>query len=51
MDSVVSLAGRISSEIIKSYEDSLTKAADHAPVTDLNSQETISKETIEGVLS
>ena len=51
MDSVVALAGRISSEIIKSYEESLIRTSNPAPVTELNAQDEMSKETLEGVLS
>ncbi len=51
MDSVVSLAGKISSEIIRSYEDSLLRKTEAAPVTELNTQEIITKDSFEGVLS
>ena len=50
MDSVVGLAGKISAEIIKSYEDSLIRNTEAAPVTELNTQE-ITKDSFEGVLS
>ena len=51
MDSVVALAGRISSEIIKSYEASLERAANPIPVTELNVQDNQAKGSLEGVLS
>ena len=51
MDSIVGLAGRISSEIIKSYEASVARASSPAPVTELTAQEDPGKRTIEGVLS
>ena len=51
MDSVVALAGKISSEIIKSYEESLIRMSVPTPVTELGSQELNKKETVEGVLS
>ena len=50
MDSVVSLAGKISSEIIRSYEASLTRNSE-STVTELNIQENNSKDPVEGVLS
>ena len=50
MDSVVSLAGKISSEIIRSYEASLTRNSE-STVTELNIQENLSKDSVEGVLS
>ncbi len=49
MDSVVALAGRISSEIIRSYEESFNRPA--TPVTELNAQDDASKGSFEGVLS
>ena len=49
MESVVGLAGKISSGIIRSYEESLTKTS--APVTELGSQELKNKNTVEGALS
>ena len=51
MDSVVSLAGKISSEIIRSHEASLTRTAESTTVTELNIQENNSKDPVEGVLS
>ena len=51
MDSVVSLAGKISAEIIKSYEESLVRPIESAPVTELNAQDINSKDSFEGVLS
>ena len=51
MDSVVSLAGKISAEIIKSYEESLIRINEGTPVTELNTQDIISKDSFEGVLS
>ena len=51
MDSVVSLAGKISAEIIKSYEESLVRPIESAPVTELNAQDIKSKDSFEGVLS
>ena len=50
MDSVVSLAGKISSEIIRSYEASLTRNSE-STVTELNIQENLNKDSVEGVLS
>ena len=49
MESVVGLAGKISSGIIRSYEESLTKTS--APVTELGSQELKNKNTVEGAMS
>ena len=51
MDSVVDLAGKISSEIIRSYDESLKRSSGAAPVTELNVQEASVKDTLEGVLS
>jgi len=51
MDSVVGLAGKISSEIIKSYGRSILKTTEHTPVTELNTQDKNTKDSIEGVLS
>ena len=51
MDSVVALAGKISSEIIKSYEASVERAANPIPVTELNVQDNAVKDPLEGVLS
>ena len=51
MDSVVDLAGKISSEIIRSYEASQQRNAAAAPVTELTGQDTASKDNLEGVLS
>ena len=51
MDSVVSLAGRISSEIIRSYEKSILRMSAPTPVTELNIQEITLNENAEGVLS
>ena len=51
MDSVVSLAGKISSEIIRSYESKISRNPEHAPVTELNVQDKKSKDAFEGVLS
>ena len=51
MDSVVSLAGRISSEIIRTYEESLGKGALHTPVTELNIKNGMENDSLEGVLS
>ena len=51
MDSVVDLAGKISSEIIRSYDESLKRSSSAAPVTELNVQEASVKDTLEGVLS
>ncbi len=51
MDSVVALAGKISSEIISNYEDSLGKDSFHTPVTDLAVQENNPNSSLEGVLS
>ena len=51
MDSVVALAGKISYEIIRSYEESLLRMTVPTEVTELGSQEHNIKETIEGVLS
>ena len=51
MDSVVALAGKISSEIIRSYEDSLGKNSSHTPVTELNIQESNAKFSLEDALS
>ena len=51
MDSVVSLAGKISLEIIRSYESTISKTPEHAPVTELNVQDKKSKDAFEGVLS
>ena len=51
MDSVVSLAGKISSEIIRSHEASLTRTTESTTVTELNIQENNSKDPVEGVLS
>ena len=52
MDSVVALAGKISSEIVKSYEESLIRASNPIPVTELNTADTSKKkDTFEGVLS
>ncbi|MBE7071706.1 MAG: FAD-binding protein [Ruminococcaceae bacterium] len=50
MDSVVSLAGKISSEIIRSYEASMTRNSE-STVTELNIQENLNKDSVEGVLS
>ena len=50
MDSVVSLAGKISSEIIRSHEASMTRNSE-STVTELNIQENLNKDSVEGVLS
>ena len=51
MDSVVALAGKISSEIIRSYENAHGRSQTHTPVTELNIQDNPSKSALEGVLS
>ena len=51
MDSVVALAGKISSEIIKSYEASVERSSSHTPVTELSAQDDKAKKSLEGVLS
>ncbi|MCQ2502624.1 MAG: FAD-dependent oxidoreductase [Saccharofermentans sp.] len=51
MDSVVSLAGRISSDIIRSYEESLNRTAEHAPITELNAQDKNIIDTLGGAFS
>lgn len=51
MDSVVSLAGRISSDIIRSYEESLNRTAEPAPITELNAQDKNIIDTLGGAFS
>ena len=51
MDSVATLAGKISSEIIKNYEESFGNGSSHTSVTDLAVQENNSKGSLEGVFS
>ena len=51
MDSVAALAGKISSEIIKNYEESFGNGSSHTSVTDLAVQEYNSKGSLEGVFS
>jgi protoporphyrinogen oxidase len=51
MDSVVALAGKISSEIIRSHEASLGRASTHTPVTELGAKDDKTKKSLEGVLS
>ena len=51
MDSVAALAGKISSEIIKNYEESFGNGSSHTSVTDLAVQENNSKGSLEGVFS
>ena len=51
MDYVVSLAGRISSDIIRSYEESLNRTAEPAPITELNAQDKNIIDTLGGAFS
>lgn len=50
MDSVVALAVKISSQIIRSYENSLARSAESTTVTDLNMQDNLTN-SFEGALS
>lgn len=51
MDSVVGLAGKISTDIIKSYEESQARLSEHIPVTELNVQDRNINDSIGGALS
>ena len=48
---IAMMALNIDAEIIRSYEESLVRNTEGAPVTELNTQEINTKDSFEGVLS